>query len=89
MADRQEPLEQADSAVDLAQLHQRPEHPDRRVGVLPPVLPDAGRVGADVAGVLGRAGERRCQEKDQPFVLVHQVSQHRLHRSHGSRPVRR
>ena len=56
------------------------------MSVLASVLADARRIPFDVAGIEGRAGERRREEKDQPLVTLDEM---RLHGGHGSRRVGR
>ena len=55
--------------------------------VLAAVLADAGRIGADVAGVRLGADEGRGEQQQLLFLAAHQVFIHRGHRVRGARRV--
>ena len=54
--------------------------PDRPVAVLTAVFPQAGAVGADIAGGALGLREGRHKEPDEPVFLIHQQPQRRVQR---------
>jgi hypothetical protein len=63
MVDRVQQVEELDTLVSLSQLGEGHDRPDRSVGVLPAVLPDAGEVSLDVPGIPGCPVEGRREEE--------------------------
>ena len=86
VTDRVQDGEELVRRVALAERGPGDHGPDGRMSVLASVLADARRIPFDVAGIEGRAGERRREEKDQPLVTLDEM---RLHGGHGSRRVGR
>ena len=53
--------------------------PDRRMGVLSAVFPDAGNVAFDIAGIQFRLVEWRIEELDQAVLAADEVLVDRFH----------
>ena len=73
-------------AIAVAERGERDDRPDRAVRVLPPVLPDSGRVRLDVPGVGLPAVEGRREQEDEAVATPHEVPVHGVHG--GARPGR-
>ena len=87
--DRVQQRKQLAGLVAVAEHREGDHRPDGAVRVLAAVLPDAGRVAFDVAGVERRLIERRREEQEQSVVAADEVFVHappsRSRRGLGSR----
>ena len=77
-------VEQLHRFVAMAQAREREHRPERGMRVLPAVLANTREVALDVAGIVDRAIERRCQQQHDPRVPAHQVRAHGIHRALGA-----
>ena len=65
-----EQVEDASRALTVAQVGERPPDPDRCVGVLSAILPDARRIRLDVPRVPAIGREGRRQQSHEAFVDI-------------------
>src|SRR5437667_3202309 len=72
--------------VAITLCGERNDRPDRRVGVLPAIFPDAGRRALDVAGLQRRAVERR---REKEYEAVPSTYEGCITRRHGLLSPRR
>ncbi len=89
VVDGVEQPEQCFSAVPLSQLGKGPHSPQRGVGVLATVLPDAWHIALDVTGIAWRLVERRGEEQQQLVVTPHEPFSDSIHRLCCARRVGR
>ena len=78
-----EHVEELCCLVSASHLRDRHDHPHRRMGVLPTIFADSGRVPLDVARVVDGAVERRREEGENSRGPTQQVGTHRIHRLLG------
>src|SRR5213594_1656701 len=72
--------------VAITLCGERNDRPDRRVGVLPAIFPDTGRIALDVAGLQRRAVERR---REKEYEAVPSTDERFIDRGHGLLASRR
>src|SRR5947199_3450570 len=72
--------------VAMTLYGERNDRPDLRVGVLPAIFPDAGRIALDVAGLQRRAAERR---REKEYEAVPSTDGRFIDRGHGLLAPRR
>ncbi len=84
MVHRVDHCQQFPRAAAVAQCGKGHRRPDRRVRVLPAVLPYTGNVSLDIARIQVRFVERRVQELDQAVVPSNKKLVHRFHRRAGA-----
>jgi hypothetical protein len=71
--DRVQPLQYASGACAVVERHVGQPQPRGCVGVLTSVFANTGRICLDVARIAWRAVERRPEQSDEPFALVHEL----------------